>query len=95
MFYFLIQGNGTQEIFYESSQVLYISIHRYDNCDFYPYLPSSDYMFTGKGEGVGKNVNIPWPCSDMGDSEYAYAFEKVVIPLVYKFNSRLPNSIPI
>lgn len=29
-------GNGTQEIFYNDPSVLYISIHRYDNGNFFP-----------------------------------------------------------
>lgn len=29
-------GNGTQEIFYNDPSVLYISLHRYDNGNFFP-----------------------------------------------------------
>lgn len=52
-------GNGTQHYFYESSKVLYISIHRYDNGKFYPCSEDADYSHVGQGEGKGFNVNIP------------------------------------
>lgn len=29
-------GNGTQSVFYNDSSVLYISLHRYDNGNFFP-----------------------------------------------------------
>jgi len=29
-------GNGTQELFYDNSDVLYFSIHRYEGGTFYP-----------------------------------------------------------
>ena len=29
-------GNGTQKFFYDDPRVLYISIHRHDNGNFYP-----------------------------------------------------------
>lgn len=29
-------GNGTQEAFYNDPSVLYISLHRYDNGNFFP-----------------------------------------------------------
>lgn len=29
-------GNGTQEAFYDDPSVLYISLHRYDNGNFFP-----------------------------------------------------------
>jgi acetoin utilization deacetylase AcuC-like enzyme len=49
-------GNGTQEIFYESERVGFLSIHRYP---FYPGTGSKDE--TGKGAGLGHTVNIPLP----------------------------------
>ncbi|AXS38899.1 histone deacetylase family protein [Breoghania sp. L-A4] len=50
-------GNGTQEIFYERSDVLFLSIHA-DPADEYPYfLGYADE--TGTGEGAGFNQN--WP----------------------------------
>jgi acetoin utilization deacetylase AcuC-like enzyme len=49
-------GNGTQEIFYESSRVGYLSIHRYP---FYPGTGARNE--TGAGAGLGHTLNIPLP----------------------------------
>ena len=49
-------GNGTQEIFYESSRVGFLSIHRYP---FYPGTGARDE--TGTGDGLGSTRNIPLP----------------------------------
>lgn len=32
------------------------------------------------------NVNIPWPCGGMGDGDYLYAFNHVVMPIAQEFN---------
>jgi acetoin utilization deacetylase AcuC-like enzyme len=49
-------GNGTQEVFYASERVGFLSIHRYP---FYPGTGARDE--TGKGHGLGHTVNIPLP----------------------------------
>jgi len=52
-------GNGTQDIFYERSDVLYSSIHG-DPLEAFPYF--SGYADeVGSGEGVGYNQNLPLP----------------------------------
>lgn len=52
-------GNGTQEIFYDRSDVLFVSLHA-DPIQEYPYfLGFSDE--TGSNNGVGFNVNYPLP----------------------------------
>lgn len=33
-----------------------------------------------------RNINIPWPTKGMGDSDYLYAFQQVVMPVAYDFN---------
>lgn len=52
-------GNSTQEIFFEDSSVLFISIHRHNNGSFYPGQ-SGALSHIGKGKGVGFNLNLPW-----------------------------------
>jgi acetoin utilization deacetylase AcuC-like enzyme len=47
-------GNGTQEIFYESSRVGFLSIHRYP---FYPGTGAKNE--TGSGAGLGSVLNLP------------------------------------
>ena len=52
-------GNGTQDVFYDRGEVLFVSIHA---------DPSTDYPFfwghadeTGEGEGGGTTLNLPLP----------------------------------
>jgi acetoin utilization deacetylase AcuC-like enzyme/GNAT superfamily N-acetyltransferase len=52
-------GNGTQEIFYERSDVLTISIHGHPQFT-YPYF-SGFRGEKGRGEGRGYNINMPLP----------------------------------
>jgi acetoin utilization deacetylase AcuC-like enzyme len=33
-----------------------------------------------------RNVNIPWAVSGVGDADYIYAFQKIVMPIAYEFN---------
>jgi len=52
-------GNGTQDIFYERADVLYVSLHG-DPADAFPYfLGFADE--TGAGAGAGCNLNLPLP----------------------------------
>ncbi|CCJ31234.1 unnamed protein product [Pneumocystis jirovecii] len=85
-------GNGTQRVFYDDDSVLYISLHRYEDGRFYPGTKYGNYDKVGSGKGLGKTVNIPWPCKGMGDSDYIYAFQKVVLPIAYEYN---PNMVII
>jgi acetoin utilization deacetylase AcuC-like enzyme len=61
-------GNGTQEIFYDRDDVLYVSLHG-DPVRAYPnFLGYPDE--TGTGRGLGNNLNIPL---DIGVDDAAYA----------------------
>lgn len=52
-------GNGTQAIFYDRADVLFVSLHG-DPLTEYPfYLGHADE--TGAGEGAGFNLNLPLP----------------------------------
>jgi acetoin utilization deacetylase AcuC-like enzyme len=52
-------GNGTQDIFYDRADVLYVSLHG-DPDQAFPYFSGySDE--TGAGAGIGYNVNLPLP----------------------------------
>ena len=31
------------------------------------------------------SVNIPWPTKGMGDAEYLWAFQKIVMPIAMEF----------
>jgi acetoin utilization deacetylase AcuC-like enzyme len=52
-------GNGTQQIFYERGDVLYVSLHG-DPDRAYPYF-SGFADETGAGAGAGANLNLPLP----------------------------------
>ncbi|KAF1970095.1 hypothetical protein BU23DRAFT_214609 [Bimuria novae-zelandiae CBS 107.79] len=82
-------GNGIQHAFYEDPNVLYISLHVFQGGRFYPGSPDGDLTFCGEGPGLGRNVNIPWEDVGMGDAEYIYAFQQVVMPIVSEFDPDL------
>jgi acetoin utilization deacetylase AcuC-like enzyme len=52
-------GNGTQDIFYERADVLYVSLHG-DPAEAFPYF-SGYAEETGAGAGTGFNLNLPLP----------------------------------
>src|SRR4030067_1006035 len=76
-------GNGTQEIFYRSPAVLFISLHQ-DR--WYPGTGAIEE--TGAGDGVGFTINIPLPAG-AGNMGYAHVFEEVVLPVAQAFEPEL------
>ncbi|XP_068275131.1 LOW QUALITY PROTEIN: histone deacetylase 5 [Nyctibius grandis] len=80
-------GNGTQQAFYGDPDVLYISLHRYDDGNFFPGSGAPEEV--GSGLGVGYNVNIAWTGGvdpPIGDVEYLTAFRTVVMPIAHEFS---------
>ncbi|KAK4241069.1 histone deacetylase clr3 [Achaetomium macrosporum] len=88
-------GNGIQNLFYDDPNILYISLHVYQNGAFYPgqpdnpMTPDGGLEHCGAGPGLGKNVNIGWHDQGMGDGEYMAAFQKIVMPIAHEFNPDL------
>ncbi|XP_045143168.1 histone deacetylase 7 [Echinops telfairi] len=83
-------GNGTQQTFYQDPSVLYISLHRHDNGNFFPGSGAVDEVGAGSGEGF--NVNVAWTGGldpPMGDPEYLAAFRMVVMPIAREFSPDL------
>ncbi|XP_023665811.2 histone deacetylase 4-like isoform X2 [Paramormyrops kingsleyae] len=79
-------GNGTQQAFYDDPNVLYISLHRYDDGNFFPGSGAPDEVGSGPGEGF--NVNMAFTGGlepPMGDVEYLAAFRTVVMPIATEF----------
>ena len=72
-------GNGTQDIFYESDEVLYFSTHQYPH---YPGTGSLQEM--GYGAGLGFNVNAPM-AAEWGDAEYMRVFDRFLAPIARQF----------
>jgi acetoin utilization deacetylase AcuC-like enzyme len=68
-------GNGTQNSFYERSDVFYVSIHA-DPKVKYPYI-SGFTKETGKDEGLGFNKNYPLPLGTV-DGQYLKTLNKAI-----------------
>lgn len=72
-------GNGTQDIFYDDPNVLYVSTHES------PLYPGTGQLReTGSGTGAGTNLNLPFPEGTAGDT-YRAAFDEVIVPVVEQF----------
>ncbi len=76
-------GNGTQEIFYDSPEVLYASIHQ---SPLYPGTGAASE--TGAGEGEGYTVNLPVPPGS-GPAEFLALVEHVVAPVAREYRPGL------
>lgn len=76
-------GNSTQQIFYADPRVLYISLHRYDNGNFFP--GTGDPREIGIHRGEGFNVNISFSDAPMSDADYLAAFRSIVMPISREF----------
>lgn len=76
-------GNGIQDIFYDSPQVLYISLHQH------PLYPGTGSLTEiGRAGGEGYTINIPLPPGS-GNDIYLEAFNKIIVPVARKFNPEL------
>jgi acetoin utilization deacetylase AcuC-like enzyme len=72
-------GNGTEEIFEQSAEVLYISLHQS------PQYPGTGAVTdVGRGEGQGYTVNVPLSAG-ADNGVYAAAFERLVLPVIEQF----------
>lgn len=73
-------GNGTQEIFYDSPEVLFVSFHQ---SPLYPGTGAAGEL--GTGAGLGTTINVPLPAFT-GMTAYRVAFDEVVVPAVERFS---------
>ncbi len=72
-------GNGTQDIFYERGDVLYVSLHQS------PFYPGTGHAHEiGQGPGRGYTVNLPVP-SGTGHAGWLELIERVVLPVLDAF----------
>ncbi len=76
-------GNGTQHLFEERGDVLYVSLHQYP---FYPGTGAA--AETGIGAGRGATLNLPLPAGS-GDDAYSQAFDRQVVPALKRFAPQL------
>jgi acetoin utilization deacetylase AcuC-like enzyme len=71
----LHHGNGTQNSFYDSDEVLYFSTHQY------PHYPGSGHWNeVGERKGEGFTVNIPLRAGKT-DGDYLHIFRKILRPI--------------
>ncbi|MET0615301.1 MAG: histone deacetylase [Thermoleophilaceae bacterium] len=68
-------GNGTNALFHDSREVLFISIHEWP---FWPGTGALDDV--GEGEGEGYSINIPVP-SGTGEAAFLSLLEHLVMPV--------------
>ena len=72
-------GNGTQQIFYDRDDVLFVSIHGHPN-ECYPYyMGFADE--TGNGTGAGYTLNMPLPFGT-DDTAYLAAVDRALQRIV-------------
>jgi len=76
-------GNGTQELFYDRGDVLYVSLHE---DGLYPGTGAATE--TGTGDGAGTTVNAPLPAG-AGDADYLHVTERVAVPALSRFEPDL------
>ncbi len=65
-------GNGTQAIFYDNPQVFYCSVHQQN-----AYPNSGTFMEIGKGDGLGKTLNIPI-AENSGEKDFLISVDKAI-----------------
>lgn len=83
-------GNGTQQMTYDDPHILYLSLHRHDDGNFFPGTGAP--ADCGQGPGLGYNVNIAFSGSlnpPMGDAEYLAAFRCLVLPIASDYKPEL------
>ncbi|XP_031335865.1 histone deacetylase 6 isoform X2 [Photinus pyralis] len=82
-------GQATQQTFYNSNNVLYFSIHRYEHGAFWPNLRESNFDYIGEGAGKGYNINFPLNAHGLDDSSYMAIVLQILLPVAYEFNPDL------
>lgn len=76
-------GNGTQDVFYDSADVLVCSLHQW------PLFPGTGLQNErGTGVGEGYTLNVPLPAG-AGDADYLSALDGVVAPAIRAFEPEL------
>jgi acetoin utilization deacetylase AcuC-like enzyme len=76
-------GNGTNDIFHSSDQVLYVSIHQW------PLYPGTGALEdNGEGKGLGHTVNLPVPPGS-GHETWLSLVQHVVTPIAREYRPAL------
>jgi acetoin utilization deacetylase AcuC-like enzyme len=73
-------GNGTQDIFWNEPNVLYVSTHQW------PLYPNTGRVVeTGGDDAPFSNLNVPFPPGTAGDT-FRAAFDTLIMPVIARFN---------
>jgi acetoin utilization deacetylase AcuC-like enzyme len=76
-------GNGTNEVFHGSNEVLFASLHQW------PLYPGTGPLEdVGSGEGEGFSLNLPMPPGS-GEDEWLSIVQHVVLPAAREFKPEL------
>ena len=76
-------GNGTQDAFYETDEVLFCSVHQWP---LYPGTGAASER--GAGRGAGYTINVPLaPGAD--DDAYVDVFDQVILPAANAFRPQI------
>ena len=78
-------GDGTYELVRDDPNILFVSLHRYDDGEYYPGTGHAALEGTGR-----KPISVPWPASvAAGDAEYLHAFLELILPAAFRFAPEL------
>lgn len=72
-------GNGTESIFRDTNEILFVSVHQDKSFPF-----TGNATDWGEGEGEGYTINLPVP-QQFGDKEYTYLMGKVLGAVVEQY----------
>jgi acetoin utilization deacetylase AcuC-like enzyme len=72
-------GNGTQHIFWDDPNVMYLSVHQFP---FYPGTGAPSEIGGSAARGATVNVGLP---AGSGDRDYLAAFDHVFLPALRRF----------
>jgi len=76
-------GNGTNAIFHDSRELLFVSIHQF------PFWPGTGpFDDVGEGEGEGYSINLPVPAGT-GEAAFMSLVEDIVMPVARQYRPDL------
>ncbi len=79
----LHHGNGTQAIFYDDPNVLFLSSHRY------PYYPGTGAL-EEVGAGIGKGTTVNFPLGERYDDMFFLSlYARRIVPILREFNPEM------
>lgn len=76
-------GNAIQDLFYDSTRVLYFSTH---NPHLYPHTGSLEEAGTGAGQGY--NINVPLP-KGLEDEAMIHLYREILAPTIRNFKPEM------